>query len=85
MNIIKSSRGAGFLGLHVVRLLLQENNIVTVFDYSSSWKMEHFEAVGNHANLKIIRGDIQNIEEVKHAFKDSQIIIHREAVLSIFS
>jgi UDP-glucose 4-epimerase len=68
--------GAGFLGSHVVRLLLQENNIVNVLDNFSNGKIEHLEPVRNHPNLNIIRGDIKNIRDVKDAFKDCQIIIH---------
>jgi UDP-glucose 4-epimerase len=68
--------GAGFLGSHVIRLLLQENYFVNILDDFSNGKIEHLEAVRNHANLNIIRGDIKNAKDVKHAFKDCQIVIH---------
>lgn len=68
--------GAGFLGSHVVRLLLQDNNFVVLLDDFSNGKMEYLEAVKHHPNLNIIRGDITNIKDVKKAFKDCQIVIH---------
>lgn len=68
--------GAGFLGSHVVRLLLQSNNFVVVLDNFSNGKMIHLEAVENHPNLKVIRGDIMNIKDVKTTFEGCQIVIH---------
>jgi UDP-glucose 4-epimerase len=68
--------GAGFLGSHVVNLLLKNNNVVVVFDNFSNGKMMHLEAVEHHPKLKIIRGDVTNINDVKTAFNSCQIVIH---------
>ena len=68
--------GAGFLGSHVVRLLLQENNLVVLLDDFSNGKMAHLEAIKHHPNLNIIRGDITNIKDVEEAFEGCQIVIH---------
>jgi UDP-glucose 4-epimerase len=68
--------GAGFLGSHVVRLLLQENYAINILDNFSNGKLEHLDSVKNHPNLNIIHGDIRNIEDVTMAFKDCQMIFH---------
>lgn len=68
--------GAGFLGSHVVRLLLQNNNFVVLLDDFSNGKMAHLEVVKNHPNLNVIRGDITNIKDVEAAFEGCQIVIH---------
>jgi len=68
--------GAGFLGSHVVRLLLQNNYFVVVLDNFSNGKMLHLKAVKHHPNLNIIRGDIRNINSVKTAFEGCEVIIH---------
>jgi UDP-glucose 4-epimerase len=68
--------GAGFLGSHVVRLLLERGNSIVVLDDFSNGKMAHLEGVKNHKNLKIIVGDITNIADVKKAFAECQMAIH---------
>lgn len=68
--------GAGFLGSHVVNLLLKNDNFVVVLDDFSNGKMMYLQNIKNNSNLNIIRGDITKIEDVRSAFKDSHIVIH---------
>jgi len=68
--------GAGFLGSHVVKMLLAKDNTVTVLDDFSNGKMENLDAVKDDKRLTVIKGDITNLEDVQRAFKNSDIIIH---------
>ena len=68
--------GAGFLGSHVVRLLLLKNNFVVVIDDFSNGKMDHLEPLVQNPKLTIIRGDITNKKDVKTAFDGCQVVIH---------
>jgi len=68
--------GAGFLGSHVVRLLLENNNTVIVLDDFSTGKMVHLEAIKNNPRLKVVRGDITKIQDIEPAFEGCQIVIH---------
>jgi UDP-glucose 4-epimerase len=68
--------GGGFLGSHVVPLLLEKGNDVVVLDDFSNGKMEHLAPVEKKTSLKIIRGDITNIENVRTAFKNCDVAIH---------
>lgn len=68
--------GAGFLGSHVVRLLLDEGYEVVVLDDFSNGKETHLRAVNGHPRLKIHRGDIRNPKEVRSAFEGAQVIVH---------
>lgn len=68
--------GAGFLGSHVVRLLLEQENRVTVFDNFSTGKMLHLNAFAHHPLLRIVRGDVLNVREVQSAFQGCGILIH---------
>ena len=52
--------GAGFLGSHVVRLLLDKNYSVNVVDDFTNGKMMHLADLIENPYLKIIRGDILN-------------------------
>ena len=68
--------GAGFLGSHVMRLLLEKGNQVVVFDDFSNGKSLHLESFAIHPQLEIFRGDVTNQDDVDKAFKDCQIVIH---------
>jgi len=68
--------GAGFLGSHVVRLLLSKNNYVVVLDDFSNGKMSHLEYLKRNSDLKILCGDITDVNDVREAFKGADIVIH---------
>lgn len=68
--------GAGFLGSHVVKQLLDLGNRVTVFDNFSRGKMLHLEPVIHHPGLRIYQGDVRNRAEVEEGFDGCRIVIH---------
>lgn len=68
--------GAGFLGSHVVKLLLEKNYRVVIVDDFSNGKMLHLKNMENNPHLEIIKGDITHKNEIRNAFKGCQIIIH---------
>lgn len=68
--------GAGFLGSHVVELLLEKEYHVVIVDDFSNGKMLHLKNVESNPHLEIIRGNITNRDEIKDAFKGCQIIVH---------
>lgn len=68
--------GAGFLGSHVVRLLLSKNNSVVVLDDFSNGKMSHLDHLKQNSDLKILCGDITDANDVREAFKGADIVIH---------
>jgi UDP-glucose 4-epimerase len=74
-NIVVTG-GAGFLGSHVVRLLLESGNKVTIIDDFSNGKEFHLKGLDSNHNLKIIKGDITQLEDVSRAFENCQIVIH---------
>lgn len=74
-NIVVTG-GAGFLGSHLVRLLLNKGNKVTVLDDFSHGKELHLKEIANNPNLNVIKGDITNMDNVKKAFENKQIVFH---------
>lgn len=68
--------GAGFLGSHVVKRLLLMGYLVVVIDDFSNGKMMHLDEVKDDPSLKIYRGDVTRIEDVKAACEGCSIVIH---------
>lgn len=73
-NIVVTG-GAGFLGSHLVQLLIR-NNRVTILDDFSNGKEMHLMEIKDNPNLTVIKGDVTKINDVKIAFKNCQIVIH---------
>lgn len=74
--------GAGFIGKYLVQSLLDKKQTITIFDNFSNSLEERvidFEKKG----VKIVKGDIRNIEEVCSATKDHDIVIHLAAKISV--
>ncbi|MFV2045378.1 MAG: NAD-dependent epimerase/dehydratase family protein, partial [Anaerolineales bacterium] len=62
--------GAGFIGSHLVRELLQSGQHVVVFDNLSTGTLAHLQL--DHPNLVFIQGDIVDTQSLRKAFVDCQ-------------
>ena len=65
--------GAGFIGAHLVRRLLDLNSQVVVLDNLSSGNIENLPP---HSRLSFIKGDVRNLALVKKLTKKSDMIFH---------
>ena len=70
--------GAGFIGSHLANEIIkkEKGSSVTVFDNFTSGKTWHLDEIGNHNNLKIIKGDIKDAERLSGAMKNHDIVYH---------
>ena len=69
--------GAGFIGSHLVRTILNEEDaIVTVYDNFSSGRMWHLEDIRDKNKLEIIEGDIKDFEKLKNVMEGAEIVYH---------
>jgi UDP-glucose 4-epimerase len=73
--------GAGFIGSHLVRALLERGDSVRVLDNLST---------GNRANLRglehdveIVEGELRSYERVNNAMRDVEIVFHQGALPSV--
>ncbi len=74
--------GAGFIGKHLVRSLLEKGNSVTIFDnFSNSAKDSVSSLV--EMGAKIIEGDITKSGDIQNAAKDQDVVIHLAAKISV--
>jgi len=72
--------GAGYVGTSLVSQLLAQDYNVRVFDnlmYGGNQLLHFIE----HKNFEFQKGDIRDIESVKKAVKDQDIIIHLAAIV----
>jgi UDP-glucose 4-epimerase len=78
MNKYFIAGGAGFIGSHLVRKILREEpeSHVVVFDNFSSGKTWHLSEALQNKNLKIIEGDIKNIELLSASMKGCDCVYH---------
>ena len=72
--------GAGFVGSHLVDVLLDQHIGVTVLDNFSTGKKSYLKT---HANLHIIEGDVCDPAVVKQAADCVDAIVHLAAISSV--
>jgi UDP-glucose 4-epimerase len=73
--------GAGFIGSHLVRDLLEAGARVTVYDNFSTGLEENLR--GLEGPLQVVRGDILDLDALRDAMRDHQLVSHHAAQLEI--
>ena len=73
--------GAGFIGSHIVDGLLKEKHEVIVLDNFFTGKKDNITHVKN--KIKIVEGDVRDIELLKKISKDVDAILHQAAMRSV--
>ncbi len=63
--------GAGYVGCSLAEYLINLKHEITVIDL-----MIYGNNLPKHKNLKIIKGDIRNIELLEYSIKDFDVVIH---------
>ena len=74
--------GAGFIGKHLVELLIKKENDITIFDNFSNSKEESVMYLKN-LGAKIVKGDIRKIGQINNAMKGHDLVIHLAAKISV--
>ena len=73
--------GAGFIGKHLVKFLIEKGSEVTIFDdFSNS---EDSVAALVNIGAKIIEGDITKLDDIINAIKNHDIVVHLAAKISV--
>ncbi|MCC7118138.1 MAG: NAD-dependent epimerase/dehydratase family protein [Anaerolineales bacterium] len=71
--------GAGFIGSHITRALLQQGAQVRVLDNFSSGKRDNLKGL----DVEIIEGDLRDASRVAEAVRGVNIIFHEAAFVSV--
>ena len=74
--------GAGFLGTHLLKRLIGENQI-KVIDLDITMNSLNFTDLTNHPNLQLIEGDICDADLVRRELANCDSIIHMAALLGV--
>ena len=75
--------GAGFIGSHLVSLLVADNEIV-VYDnlHRNALQFAHLDA---HQHLHFIKGDVLDYEATRQAIDGCQVVIHCAAIAGVYT
>ena len=71
--------GAGFLGINLIRYLIERNFSVTSLDIAK------FNYPDMLDKIRVVTGDIRNIADLEVAIKDVDIVVHAAAALPLYS
>ena len=72
--------GAGYIGIHLLKLLLDDGYNVTLLD-NFTFGEQPIADIKNHKNLKIIKGDISNIRDLVKSVKNNRFVIALAAIV----
>jgi UDP-glucose 4-epimerase len=75
--------GAGFIGSHLLPVLLEKGYDVTVFDNLRTGKLQNLTNPSKNHNFHFIQGDIRDLKELQQASKDIQAVIHLAAQIDV--
>lgn len=81
MNVLVTG-GAGFIGSHLVDELVGEGHHVSIFD-NLEGQVHRATPTYLNENAKFIKGDMRDIDQLRSAIKDIDIIFHQASMVGI--
>ena len=78
--------GAGFIGSHIVQMLLGRGESVRVLDNFSTGRRENLEAMARQFNgdrFQVLEGDLRDAVRVEEAVRGVEVIFHHGAFVSV--
>lgn len=82
MNSIVTG-GCGFIGSHLVDMLLNEKHQVTVIDNMSTGRRKNLDHVKDNPNLRIVEADINDFRTINPLFEGIDNVFHIAALADI--
>jgi UDP-glucose 4-epimerase len=73
--------GAGFIGSHLIKSLLDQGHMVTAIDNLNTGKMNNLKPVLD--KIDFVKGDIRDFELLRNEFRDVDGVFHEAALASV--
>ena len=73
--------GAGFIGSHLAKSLINEGHTVTIIDNLNTGKIENLKEILDRVDF--VKGDIRDAELLKNKLKDVDGVFHEAALASV--
>jgi UDP-glucose 4-epimerase len=73
--------GAGFIGSHLVRALLERGDRVCVLDNFSTGNRANLSELGG--DVELVEGELRSYERVHNAMRDVELVFHQGALPSV--
>ena len=70
--------GAGYIGSHLALALLEKGEDIVIFDSLEVGHEETIETLKKYGNVKFIKGNLKNLEELRGVFLSNKIdsVVH---------
>jgi UDP-glucose 4-epimerase len=83
LRVVKAlvTGGAGFIGSHLVRALLERGDDVRVLDNFSTGRHRNLEGLEPH--IEVMEGDLRSDEQVLAATRGVEVVFHQAALPSV--
>ncbi|MCX6698880.1 MAG: SDR family oxidoreductase [Methanomicrobiales archaeon] len=75
--------GAGFIGSHITRTLVERGHEVTVIDNFSSGKRENTRGLLSMGQVTLVEGSITDLDLLKGNFEGVDGVFHEAAIISV--
>ena len=75
--------GAGFIGSHLVKRLVRDEDEVTVLDNLSTGRKDNLEHLLREDRLRFVYGDIRDPENVRSCVREADRVVHLAAIASV--
>ena len=73
--------GAGFIGNHIARALLERRDVVRIFDNFATGHRDNL--VDIHDDIDLVEGDLRSIDDCRRATKGITYVLHEAALPSV--
>jgi UDP-glucose 4-epimerase len=73
--------GAGFIGSHLAKSLINEGHTVTIIDNLNTGKLENLNEILNRVDF--VKGDVRDVELLKSKLKGVDGVFHEAALASV--
>jgi UDP-glucose 4-epimerase len=68
--------GAGFIGSHLVDILIKKGHTITTYDNLSSGKKEYIEHHNNNKSFRFVKADLLDKDRVVEEIQNHEVIFH---------